>query len=129
MDVPSDVREKIVKKMCWVYADVDECSSEGMSACDPVSTECVNVPGGYFCRCRHGFRPNGTSSLATVATGRPPPPAWSCVDANECSGWAGGHRCPAGTVCRNTVGSYDCVCDVDARRCRQATSKYRLKLD
>jgi len=97
---------------------VDECA-EGISTCDQVSTECVNVPGGYFCQCRQGFRPNGTS----MAPAGRLPVRWSCADADECSGWSGGHRCPVGTVCRNTVGSYECVCQADDASCHEVISK------
>ena len=31
-------------------------------------------------------------------------------DINECQGWGQGHRCPVGTVCQNTEGSFHCVC-------------------
>ena len=108
---------------CWSnkhhidMTDVDECA-EGMSTCDPISTECVNVPGGYFCRCRHGFRSNDSSLTADGG------PQWSCIDVDECSGWGGGHRCPTGATCRNTAGSYDCVCDAGhGGDCDEITSK------
>lgn len=36
--------------------DIDECS--GTNICDE-NAECTNEPGGYTCRCRHGFTGNG----------------------------------------------------------------------
>jgi len=106
-----------------LHVDVDECA-EGMSTCDLSSTECVNVVGGYFCQCRPGFRPTDTRSELLMAGDAP---SRRCVDVDECSGWGGGHRCPAGTVCRNTLASYDCVCDNDDDSCHQLTSMYSLK--
>lgn len=37
------------------YSDVNECSA---SQCDLASTECINTPGGFHCKCRKGFAPN-----------------------------------------------------------------------
>jgi len=51
-----------------VFADVNECSS---SQCDLASTECVNTPGAFHCKCRKGFighldcRPVGDLGLTT----------------------------------------------------------------
>ncbi|CAG7724478.1 unnamed protein product [Allacma fusca] len=35
--------------------DIDECSS---SQCDLASTECTNMPGSFYCKCRAGFAPS-----------------------------------------------------------------------
>ncbi|XP_076035426.1 sushi, von Willebrand factor type A, EGF and pentraxin domain-containing protein uif [Oratosquilla oratoria] len=35
--------------------DVDECSTP---QCDAASTECMNTPGAFACKCKDGFRPN-----------------------------------------------------------------------
>ncbi|XP_071439306.1 uncharacterized protein uif isoform X2 [Hetaerina americana] len=35
--------------------DVNECAT---SQCDLASTECINTPGSFHCRCRKGFSPN-----------------------------------------------------------------------
>ncbi|XP_059477749.1 uncharacterized protein LOC132198041 isoform X1 [Neocloeon triangulifer] len=35
--------------------DVNECASSG---CDLASTECVNTPGAFHCKCRRGFAPS-----------------------------------------------------------------------
>lgn len=32
--------------------DIDEC---GSSQCDLASTECINMPGSFYCKCRNGF--------------------------------------------------------------------------
>lgn len=36
--------------------DIDECI-EGTANCNAKSTACVNMPGGYYCQCRSGFKP------------------------------------------------------------------------
>ncbi|VDM57878.1 unnamed protein product, partial [Angiostrongylus costaricensis] len=36
--------------------DVNECT-EGLAQCQEASTQCVNLPGGYTCRCLSGFQP------------------------------------------------------------------------
>jgi len=38
-----------------VCEDIDEC---GNSQCDLASTECVNMPGSFYCKCRSGFAPS-----------------------------------------------------------------------
>jgi hypothetical protein len=103
--------------------DIDECT-ERLSSCDPLSTDCVNLPGGYYCRCRTGYRLDDTSA----PTGNYPPlvshdrsnataaVAVRCMDVDECQGWGGGHTCPVGTTCRNTVGGYECVCNTESNR-------------
>ena len=90
---------------CWtLFTDIDECA-DGLATCDDVSSDCINVPGGYHCQCRSGFRADELNKLQwNVAQSR-------CVDVDECSGWGAGHSCPSGTVCRNTIGSYKCVCN------------------
>lgn len=36
------------------FSDINECIS---SQCDVASTECVNTPGSFSCKCRKGFSP------------------------------------------------------------------------
>lgn len=38
-----------------VCEDIDECAN---SQCDLASTECVNVPGSFYCKCLKGFNPS-----------------------------------------------------------------------
>ena len=51
--------------------DVDECDI-GSHDCNHAMSECVNTVGGYFCRCNHGYRLNGTSCRGMDRL--PPPP-------------------------------------------------------
>lgn len=37
-----------------MFLDINECSA---SQCDIASTECVNTPGSFHCKCRKGFAP------------------------------------------------------------------------
>lgn len=66
-----------------VCRDVDECS-EGACA---GAAQCVNVPGGYECRCPAGYARGSHDA---------------CVDVDEC---ADRDVCNHGT-CRNTHGSF-----------------------
>ena len=36
-------------------SDMDEC---GTTQCDEASTECTNMPGAFFCKCKAGYTPN-----------------------------------------------------------------------
>lgn len=36
--------------------DIDECSS-GVSQCQSLGTQCVNLPGSYMCQCLDGYQP------------------------------------------------------------------------
>lgn len=45
--------------------DVDECV-EGTANCNAKSTACVNMPGGYYCQCRSGFKSQlGKTNIAS----------------------------------------------------------------
>ncbi|KAF4804709.1 hypothetical protein TURU_005385 [Turdus rufiventris] len=66
--------------------DVDECA--GPPPCRP-SQDCINLPGGFECRCPPGYRHRDTE----------------CVDVDECSM---GARCSQ--RCLNTFGSFRCRC-------------------
>lgn len=37
--------------------DIDECSQKQLNDCDLKTTNCVNLPGTYECRCKRGFKP------------------------------------------------------------------------
>ena len=120
--------------------DVDECSLE-ISTCHEFAT-CINTNGSYECICRVGFEdegrvcsqyecfnsssqfnnntafnsgsvyvnvPRDTLCLCVGSysnTGR------KCADADECESES--YKCPDfAPVCFNTVGGYECKCDVD----------------
>lgn len=36
----------------YLFLDVNECAS---SQCDLASTECINTPGAFMCKCKSGF--------------------------------------------------------------------------
>ncbi|KJH50297.1 calcium binding EGF domain protein [Dictyocaulus viviparus] len=73
-------------------ADIDECSMRGYSC--PENSECVNLPGTYFCNCTQGFAPKGL-------------PLERCADINECE--LGLHDCGENQMCQNKVGGFTCV--------------------
>lgn len=39
-------------------SDIDECLLQA-AACDPHGAECINMEGGYICKCNGGFLGNG----------------------------------------------------------------------
>ncbi|CAH3124364.1 unnamed protein product, partial [Pocillopora meandrina] len=80
--------------------DLDECA-DGTHNCD-VNAECNNTRGSYNCKCKDGFRGNGTR----------------CTDLDECA--EGTHNCDANAECNNTRGSYNCTCK--DRFCGNGTS-------
>ncbi|CAL8362156.1 unnamed protein product [Boreogadus saida] len=68
--------------------DIDECVNH--SACRP-DQACANLPGGYVCSCRVGYREE----------------KGACVDADECGS---AHPCHPWARCWNTEGSFSCHC-------------------
>ncbi|CAN8177115.1 unnamed protein product [Coccothraustes coccothraustes] len=119
--------------------DVDECA--GPPPCRP-SQECINLPGGFECRCPPGYRHRDTecvdedecqfrwcqhicaNSPGAFACRCHPgfslgPDGRSCLDVDECSM---GARCSQ--RCLNTFGSFRCRCrpgfalGADGHRCQ-----------
>ncbi|XP_013395434.2 protein kinase C-binding protein NELL2 [Lingula anatina] len=78
--------------------DLDECVL-GIANC-PSSSECVNLPGRYYCKCKEGYKTiHGHSKDGDF-----------CQDLNECEGEGGGHTCHPNALCINTLGGYYCNC-------------------
>ena len=38
-----------------LFLDIDECSNN-MNKCNPSLTDCQNLPGGYKCKCKKGYK-------------------------------------------------------------------------
>ncbi|XP_065083965.1 protein kinase C-binding protein NELL1-like isoform X5 [Ochlerotatus camptorhynchus] len=70
--------------------DLDECAT-GVHRCKE-TTNCVNMPGWYFCKCKPGFETKGKD----------------CVDIDEC--YLNTHSCHPTARCVNTQGHFECVC-------------------
>lgn len=85
--------------------DIDECLI-GQHSCNLASHICLNANGSYICisrnsqinhlTCTNGFRKNRWSG--------------ECEDINECE--LNSNACPKGQTCQNTIGSYQCYCQV-----------------
>ncbi|XP_015913510.1 protein kinase C-binding protein NELL2 isoform X1 [Parasteatoda tepidariorum] len=75
--------------------DVDECSL-GLHACQP-NSQCVNMPGWYYCECRPGYESHSDDSLGPY-----------CQDIDECL--TGSHTCDLSSLCVNDDGGYHCEC-------------------
>uniref|UniRef100_A0AAG5D2A7 Protein kinase C-binding protein NELL1 n=1 Tax=Anopheles atroparvus TaxID=41427 RepID=A0AAG5D2A7_ANOAO len=79
--------------------DLDECAT-GLHRCKEI-TDCVNMPGWYFCKCKPGFETKGRE----------------CVDIDECS--LNTHSCHQSALCVNTEGHFECQCPSDSEpNCR-----------
>ncbi|XP_055096182.1 adhesion G protein-coupled receptor E1 isoform X2 [Symphalangus syndactylus] len=82
--------------------DIDECS-QSPQPCGPNSS-CENLSGRYKCSCLDGFSsPTGNDWIPGK------PGNFSCTDINEC---LTGRVCPEHSDCVNSMGSYNCSCQV-----------------
>ncbi|XP_060531574.1 protein kinase C-binding protein NELL1-like isoform X2 [Cylas formicarius] len=86
--------------------DLDECATNAHRCTN--SSECVNMIGWYYCRCRPGYEgPNSDNNLGTL-----------CVDINECE--IDHHTCHPSALCVNTEGGFRCECSADSKDCRRS---------
>uniref|UniRef100_A0A4X1VPD8 Adhesion G protein-coupled receptor E1 n=1 Tax=Sus scrofa TaxID=9823 RepID=A0A4X1VPD8_PIG len=92
--------------------DIDECS-QSPPVCGPHSI-CKNLPGRYRCSCLTGFSSPTGNNWILGKKGR-----FICTDVNEC---ANPKTCPEHAICRNSVGSYSCVCKPGFESSRGKTS-------
>uniref|UniRef100_A0A8I5YMJ1 EGF-like module receptor 1 n=1 Tax=Pongo abelii TaxID=9601 RepID=A0A8I5YMJ1_PONAB len=82
--------------------DIDECS-QSPQPCGPNSS-CKNLSGRYKCSCLDGFSsPTGNNWVPGK------PGNFSCTDINEC---LTSTVCPEHSDCVNSMGSYNCSCQV-----------------
>ncbi|XP_063514716.1 adhesion G protein-coupled receptor E1 [Pongo pygmaeus] len=82
--------------------DIDECS-QSPQPCGPNSS-CENLSGRYKCSCLDGFSsPTGNDWIPGK------PGNFSCTDINEC---LTSTVCPEHSDCVNSMGSYNCSCQV-----------------
>ena len=91
--------------------DTNECK-EHSSGCTQI---CNNTPGSYFCTCHAGYivdsnnhTCNGECSIILAAFSLTTTSQSIIADINECATGNGGCE----QNCNNTVGSYDCSCNV-----------------
>ncbi|XP_070174362.1 fibrillin-1-like [Littorina saxatilis] len=71
--------------------DVNECDlNSTRQLCEVSGAECVNLKGGYKCRCPTGYTEDNSGV---------------CQDIDECE------TSPCRQVCENSAGSYRCLCD------------------
>lgn len=70
--------------------DLDECAT-GLHMCKP-SSNCINMPGWYYCKCKPGYETHGTE----------------CRDINEC--YHNTHSCHSSAICVNSEGHFECHC-------------------
>ncbi|XP_030844962.1 mucin-like protein isoform X1 [Strongylocentrotus purpuratus] len=73
--------------------DVDECANDTLNECDQ---NCHNRLNGYDCSCNDSFTLDMDQRR--------------CNDIDECI--LGTHGCQNNSLCNNTIGSYQCYCEV-----------------
>lgn len=79
--------------------DLDECAT-GLHTCK-LTSNCINMPGWYYCKCKPGYETHGTD----------------CHDINEC--YHGTHSCHPSATCVNSDGHFECQCpDNNTDTCR-----------
>lgn len=90
--------------------DINECKS-GQHECHLETEKCTNTLGSYLCE----SNVNKPEALNLVSC--PQGFEWNsghkrCEDIDECreNGWK--HVCPTNAVCQNTMGTYQCFCEV-----------------
>ncbi|XP_063219441.1 fibulin-1-like [Bacillus rossius redtenbacheri] len=97
--------------------DIDECILK-MDRCDPETQHCKNEPGSYICINADGQAvkpPSGQNPVNSSESNNMKCPAGYqynknaqvCDDIDECSLQLA--TCGEGSVCENTIGSYECV--------------------
>ncbi|XP_071453142.1 protein kinase C-binding protein NELL1-like isoform X3 [Hetaerina americana] len=105
-------RRGYVGKGC--EADLDECSL-GLHECH-AGSECVNMPGWYYCQCRSGYRRTVAPPYIHIHPGATAlMPAVHCQDVNECI--EGSHTCHGSAECENTEGGFRCSCSPGSEDC------------
>ncbi|RWR74585.1 putative wall-associated receptor kinase-like protein 16 [Cinnamomum micranthum f. kanehirae] len=54
--IPADLKSSLLISIFDGYADIDECKDEKTHNCKQM---CINMPGGYNCKCREGYHGDG----------------------------------------------------------------------
>lgn len=115
--------------------NINECL-EGTDDCPP-NSECIDTPGSFYCKCLPGFIENrvddkligcidpcvdqkiscgphsysvrvGDTCICECYEGFEKDEEGNCVDIDECERQT--HDCPPNSDCKNTEGSYECIC-------------------
>nr|XP_042899679.1 low-density lipoprotein receptor-related protein 1 isoform X4 [Parasteatoda tepidariorum] len=77
---------------CGDYSDENKCNINECESEFTCAHKCVDLPIGYKCTCRDGYRPISDGQI--------------CEDIDECK-----EEHPCSQHCRNTQGSYKCICE------------------
>lgn len=91
-----------------VCEDIDECRI-GQHSCNAATHQCFNTNGSYVCAAI-GSSSTNNFERTTCSSGFRRNRWGECEDINECERFD--NPCPRGQTCKNSVGSYECFCQV-----------------
>lgn len=89
---------------CGCHAGTDKPNSRDDCSLEIGASYCVDTVGSYECLCQEGFFLDRSSKNNKNGP--------TCLDVNECAVKDMCQSTLTGRICRNTIGSYECICDV-----------------
>ena len=86
---------------------MNECQESSESACGE-NSQCINVEGGFTCRCFEGYSGDTCAGTTTYLIFLDRCVTLCIIDINECE--EGSYSCGQNAECINTDGNYTCSC-------------------